>query len=135
MKSRFVSTPLLALLLLGVTGFASELRPEEQRMVDWIDAHSEDAVALLAETVNIGSGTMNHDGVREVGKVMRRELDALGLTTEWIDMPAEVNRAGHLFGRKDGEGRKFLLIGHTVSPAGTWRSRARKKPPRNWAAQ
>ena len=112
MKSRFVSTPLLALLLLGVTGFASELSPEEQRMVDWIDAHSEDAVALLAETVNIGSGTMNHDGVREVGKVMRRELDALGLTTEWIDMPAEVNRAGHLFGRKDGEGRKFLLIGH-----------------------
>ena len=112
MKSRFASTPLLALLLLGVTGFASELSPEEQRMVDWIDAHSEDAVALLAETVNIGSGTMNHDGVREVGKVMRRELDALGLTTEWIDMPAEVNRAGHLFGRKDGEGRKFLLIGH-----------------------
>ena len=112
MKSRFVSTPLLALLLLGVTGFASELSPEEQRMIDWIDAHSEDAIALLAETVNIGSGTMNHDGVREVGKVMRRELDALGLTTEWIDMPAEVNRAGHLFGRKDGEGRKFLLIGH-----------------------
>ena len=27
-------------------------------------------------------------------------------------MPAEVNRAGHLFARKEGEGKRFLLIGH-----------------------
>ena len=27
-------------------------------------------------------------------------------------MPPEVNRAGHLFGRKNGSGKKFLLIGH-----------------------
>lgn len=81
-------------------------------MLDWIDAHVDDANALLAETVNIGSGTMNHDGVREVGVVMRRELDALGLETEWIEMPSEMNRAGHLFGRKDGRGKQFLMIGH-----------------------
>jgi glutamate carboxypeptidase len=43
---------------------------------------------------------------------MRRELDLLGLATEWIDMPPEVNRAGHLVGRKDGKGKKILLIGH-----------------------
>ena len=91
---------------------AAELSPDEQRMADWIDAHAEDAVELLAETVNIGSGTMSHEGVREVGRVMRRELDALGLETEWIDMPPEMNRAGHLFGRKGGKGTKFLLIGH-----------------------
>ena len=81
-------------------------------MLDWVDAHAEDANALLEETVNIGSGTMNHDGVKAVGVVMRRELDALGLQTQWIEMPPEVNRAGHLFGRKDGSGKKFLLIGH-----------------------
>jgi glutamate carboxypeptidase len=91
---------------------AAELSPEEQRMADWIDAHAEDAIALLEETVNISSGTMNHEGVREVGRVMQRELDTLGLDSEWIDMPEEVNRAGHLFGRKDGKGRKILLIGH-----------------------
>jgi len=90
----------------------AELGAEEQRMADWIDAHAEDAIALLAETVNIGSGTNNHEGVREVGRVMQRELDALGLETEWIEMPPEVNRAGHLFGRKDGRGPKFLMIGH-----------------------
>lgn len=81
-------------------------------MLDWIDAHAENANALLEETVNISSGTMNHKGVQNVGVVMRRELDALGLETEWIDMPMAVNRAGHLFGRKDGSGRKFLMIGH-----------------------
>jgi glutamate carboxypeptidase len=27
-------------------------------------------------------------------------------------MPADVNRAGHLFGRQEGQGKKFLLIGH-----------------------
>jgi len=101
----------LALLACGVVA-ATELSPEEQRMADWIDAHAEEAIALLEETVNIGSGTMNHEGVREVGRVMRRELDALGLETEWIDMPDEVNRAGHLFARKDGTGKRFLLIGH-----------------------
>lgn len=104
---------LLAISMLSVAGVrAAELSAEEQRMADWIDAHAEDAIALLEETVNISSGTMNHDGVREVGRVMQRELDSIGLETEWIDMPAEVNRAGHLFGRKDGEGKKILLIGH-----------------------
>ena len=103
----------LAISLLSVAGVrAAELSADEQRMADWIDAHAEDAIALLEETVNISSGTMNHDGVREVGRVMQRELDSLDLETEWIDMPAEVNRAGHLFGRKDGNGRKILLIGH-----------------------
>jgi glutamate carboxypeptidase len=103
----------LAILLLSVAGVrAAELSADEQRMADWIDAHAEDAIALLEETVNISSGTMNHDGVREVGRVMQRELDSVGLATEWIDMPADVNRAGHLFGRKDGEGKRILLIGH-----------------------
>ncbi|MDH3533084.1 MAG: M20/M25/M40 family metallo-hydrolase, partial [Gammaproteobacteria bacterium] len=103
---------LVAAALCGNSAFAAEFTAEEQRMIEWIDAHAEDANALLAETVGIGSGTMNHDGVRAVGRVMRRELDALGLDTEWIEMPPEVNRAGHLFGRKEGKGKRFLLIGH-----------------------
>mgnify|MGYP001817151802 FL=1 len=100
------------LLSLAVQAHANDLNADEQRMVEWIDANAEAAIALLEETVNISSGTMNHDGVREVGVVMRRELDAVGLDTEWIDM-SETNRAGHLFGRKlSGDGKRFLLIGH-----------------------
>lgn len=106
-----LATLFVAMLVSGLA-VADGLSAEEQRMADWIDAHAEDAIALLEETVNIGSGTMNHEGVREVGRVMQRELDALGLETEWIDMPPEMNRAGHLFGRKDGKGKKILLIGH-----------------------
>lgn len=98
--------------LLATGAVLADFNADEQRMIEWIDGHAEDAIELLAETVNIGSGTMNHDGVREVGRVMRRELDSLGLETEWIDMPADMNRAGHLFGRKDGRGKKILLIGH-----------------------
>ena len=95
------------------SAMAASLSAEEQRMVEWVDAHSEEAIALLEETVNISSGTMNHDGVRKVGDVMRRELEALGLETEWIELPPEMERAGHLFGRKlDGSGKKFVLIGH-----------------------
>jgi len=108
-------TTTIALILLATTisaAASAELTTDEQRMIAWIDAHTDDAIALLEETVNIGSGTMNHDGVREVGRVMRRELDALGLETEWIDMPPEMNRAGHLFAPNHGSGKKFLLIGH-----------------------
>ena len=104
---------LAAVAILVAQGATSaELSVDEQRMADWIDAHAEDAISLLEETVNISSGSNNHEGVREVGRVMRRELDALGLETEWIEMPPEVNRAGHLFGRKDGQGTRILLIGH-----------------------
>jgi glutamate carboxypeptidase len=103
----------IVLVLSALPACATTLDSNEQRMVEWIDVNTEDAIALLAETVNISSGTMNHDGVRKVGDVMRRELDGLGLETEWLEQPEEMNRAGHLFGRKlDGSGRKFVLIGH-----------------------
>jgi len=105
----------VAALVLAATAFpaAAELDATERQINDWVDANVDDAISLLEETVNIGSGTMNHEGVREVGAVMRRELDALGLATEWIEMPAEVNRAGHLFARsKTGRGPKILMIGH-----------------------
>ena len=104
---------LAVLLLIWCVAAASEpLSADEQRMADWIDANTDGAIALLKETVDIPSGSMNFDGVRAVGRVMQRELDAIGLDTEWIEMPAEVNRAGHLFASKDGRGKKFVLIGH-----------------------
>lgn len=85
----------------------------EAQIAAWVDAHAEDAISLIEETVNIGSGTMNQDGVRKVGQVMRRELDALDFDTKWVEMPVAVNRAGHLFGYRDvGKGPRILMIGH-----------------------
>ncbi len=113
--NKSINRGLLAVLLViqASVSAAASLSPEEQRMVEWIDAHAEDAIALLEETVNISSGTMNHDGIRAVRDVMLREMESLGLETEWIELPPEMERAGHLFGRKlTGSGKKFVLIGH-----------------------
>ena len=106
MNKLFVS---LIAVLLSATATGELLTAEEQRMAAWIDAHADDAIALLKETVDIPSGTLNLDGVRAVGRVMQRELDAVGLQTVWIEMPPEMGRAGHLFGRKDGSGMRAMM--------------------------
>jgi glutamate carboxypeptidase len=110
--STVVLSIVLAVPTMAATASAN-LVAEEQVMVDWIDGHSEDAIELLEKLVNIGSGTMNLQGVRKVGKVLRAELDELGLESEWIELPAEAQRAGHLVGRTTGKrGTKMVLIGH-----------------------
>ena len=110
----FVAVAMAALAIVWAGDAAGqELSPEERALAAWVDANVDEAVALLERTVNINSGTMNHEGVREVGRILEAELDALGFATEWIDMPPEVNRAGHLFARREGsQGRRLLLIGH-----------------------
>ena len=107
-----LASGLLLATSFGVSAQGLQLSENEKAMVAWVDAHQDEAIALLEKTVNIGSGTMNHAGVRAVGDVMAGELDALGLETRWIDMPEEMNRAGHLFATKKGQGQRFLLIGH-----------------------
>jgi glutamate carboxypeptidase len=103
------------LLLLATTpSFSSAqlLSPLEGRILEYIDSTTEEAIALLERVVNINSGTMNQEGVREVGKVFRSELDALGFQTRWISMD-RVDRAGHLIAQRSGNrGRSLLLIGH-----------------------
>lgn len=104
--------PIALLTVLAGADADDLLSYQEQAIIDWTDAHSDQAIELLEETVNIGSGTMNHRGVRAVGDVMARELTALGFDAQWIEMPPEINRAGHLFARRDAPGKRFLLIGH-----------------------
>jgi glutamate carboxypeptidase len=96
------------------TAAGQELSPIEDTMVQFLDAHEAEAIAFLERVVNINSGTMNHEGVREVGQVFREELDGLGFETRWVDFPPEVNRAGQLFARRIGfgTGPKILMIGH-----------------------
>ncbi|MFN2421879.1 MAG: M20/M25/M40 family metallo-hydrolase [Gemmatimonadota bacterium] len=108
----------VVLVVLALSGaphpMAGQLAPEEERMVAWIAGHEEQAIALVQRVVDINSGTMNHEGVRQVGDVFRAELDALGFTTRWIQMPDSVNRAGHLFAERAGRpgSKRLLLIGH-----------------------
>ena len=96
------------LLLLCRSAFPADFDDREQAMLDWIDAHSDNAIALLEKTVNISSGSLNIEGVKAVASVMNAELQSLGLSTRWIDLPPETQRAGHLVGRSAGsQGKKF----------------------------
>ncbi len=93
------------------SGSQAALSAAEEAIVRYVDAHQEEAIALLERVVNINSGTLNLAGVREVGAVFRAELDALGFSTEWVD-GASWQRAGHLVARHPGPGPAVLLIGH-----------------------
>lgn len=100
-------------LLFGAESVTADLTELERRIIAIAERDKESAIALLARTVNINSGTMNHSGVKAVGDVFAEEFQDLGLTTVWHDM-SEVNRAGHLFAETVGESnnRCLLLIGH-----------------------
>ncbi len=85
----------------------------ELEIAETVDRLAPDAIGFLERIVDVNSGTMNLEGVREVGRLFETELAALGMQTRWIEMPSEVNRAGHLFAEvRGGDGPTVLLIGH-----------------------
>lgn len=95
------------------TQAAAQLTPLEQRIAADVRSRSDAAITLLQQAVDINSGTMNHAGVRAVGTLYRAELDKLGFTTRWIELPAEMRRAGHLVATREGkQGKRLLLLGH-----------------------
>jgi glutamate carboxypeptidase len=89
----------------------SQSNSVEASLLQAIDSEQNRARALLRESVNINSGTMNFPGVRQVGEVFRREFLELGFETRWVD-GEDFDRAGHLVAQWDGEGTRVLLIGH-----------------------
>lgn len=97
----------------------AQLTKKEKQIISAVSKNNVQALEFLKENVNINSGTMNFEGVRASAIPMENAFQEIGMTTEWIDMPAEVNRAGHLFAENKGsKGKRLLLIGHldTVFP-------------------
>jgi glutamate carboxypeptidase len=90
---------------------APALTSTERTIVNAVDSHNKNALALLERLVNINSGTMNFAGVRQVGDILRAQFDSLGFKTRWVD-GAAFHRAGHLIAEHPGPGPKLLLIGH-----------------------
>jgi len=95
----------------GAQSRSDVLDKTERNIVAAVDARNAEGLALLERLVNINSGTMNFAGVRQVGDVLRKELDALGFQTRWVD-GAPFGRAGHLIAERTGTGPRLLLIGH-----------------------
>ena len=129
-----ITYALISILL--VACFASiansqKLSPEEQRIVNYIDAHKDEAIAFLERVVNIESATQNTAGVKQVGQVFKTEFESIGLTARWIDMPTEMNRGGHLLAENanpNARGKRILLLGHidTVLQGEHWRREGNK---------
>ena len=97
----FVNTLPLALVSVFCAAIFSapvsaEFNVEEQAMIGWIDEQSEDAIDLLEQLVSISSGTMNQEGVRKVGDVLRAELDELDTVFEAADPFQAYSREGNI---------------------------------------
>jgi glutamate carboxypeptidase len=89
------------------------LSPVEQRIRDYVRAHEAEQIALLAKAVNISSGTLNLQGVRNVGRLFEPQFSSIGFDPQWIALPDAVGRAGHFFAEHKGtRGKRLLLIGH-----------------------
>lgn len=92
---------------------AQKLSRVEKKLVKTIEANNLEAIDFLEKVVNINSGTLNTAGVREVGMVFKNAFENINFNTQWIEMPEEMNRGGHLFAETQGKkGKKLLLIGH-----------------------
>ncbi|MEC3965330.1 M20/M25/M40 family metallo-hydrolase [Flagellimonas halotolerans] len=111
MTFKYYSTLFALLLTASIT--AQKLSRTEKKIVSTIEKNNSDAIGFLERVVNINSGTLNAEGVKKVGMVFKDAFDNIGFETKWIEMPAEMNRSGHLFAETSGsKGKKLLLIGH-----------------------
>ena len=91
----------------------TRLNKIEKKIIKKVKSKKEEAINFLEKVVNINSGTLNKIGVKKVGFEFKSEFDKIGSQTKWIEMPKEMNRAGHMFAYKKGsKGKKLLLIGH-----------------------
>ena len=102
-----------SILLLCLTTSAQKLSKTERKIIQQVEKNHEESIAFLEKVVNMNSGTLNLEGVKKVGAVFQEAFKAIGFNTRWIEMPEEMNRAGHLFASiKGNKGKKLLLIGH-----------------------
>ncbi|MEA5139351.1 M20/M25/M40 family metallo-hydrolase [Arcicella rigui] len=111
MKKIILTSSLLLASLLQAE--AQKLNTTEQKIVNTVNQQLSESEALLKKIVNINSGTLNTEGVKEVGAILRKEFDNLGFQTEWVSLPDSLKRAGHLVAERKGKaGKKLFLIGH-----------------------
>lgn len=104
----------LLAFLLGIFFMQGQsLTRKEKRLTATVSKNLQESIQFLEEVVNINSGTLNLAGVKQVGDRFGAAFSDIGFETRWIPMPAEMNRAGHLFAEIKGDkGKKLVLIGH-----------------------
>lgn len=97
-----------------IPAFASaQLNTTESSMMKFVNDHHVQQIQLLAQLVNINSGTENAEGVKKVGDLLKPQFEALGFHVKWHDLPENMRHAGSLVATLGGNsGKRILLIAH-----------------------
>ena len=107
---------LISILIFSIYSFSccsQKMDKSEVELIKLVEENYNETFNLLQEVVNINSGTLNKEGVRQVGDIFKREFDKIGFKTEWVNLPDSLNRAGHFVATRTGsKGKKLFLIGH-----------------------
>ena len=117
----------------------TKLAPQEAAITDWLAAQKEAMLALLAEVVNIDSGSYDKAGVDAVGARFVRFFEEHGLLTEprapralrrCHPRPPRRQAAQRAPDRADGPSRHRVPQGRGGAPAVPHRGRPRLRPRR-----
>lgn len=109
---KWIAAFILICLYTGAAGQRT-LSPEEIKIVSVVNRNMPGSLKLLEKLVNINSGTLHIQGVKQTGVLLQNQFGTIGFETTWIDLPDSLKRAGHLVAyRKGHHGKKVLLIGH-----------------------
>ena len=103
---------IVSVLLIVFDQGICQLSKIEKKIVNSIDSNNKKFIELLKESVNINSGSMNFEGVKRDGMLLKPYFEELGMEVNWVDGSA-FNRAGHLIATiKGNKTPGILMIGH-----------------------
>ena len=128
MTKRYVRVLLLLSIAPGV--YSQSLSPTEKKVIETVRQIHPETEKFLEKTVNINSGTLNLEGVRENGKLLADEFEKLGFKTEWVTLPDSLNRAGHLVAADGEEEERAAGRGEAAGARGGSHPRSMPKPSR-----
>ena len=92
----------------------AELDKTERQIVKHVKQNIPQALQEIEQAVNINSGSLNIEGVKQVGKLASEQLKTIGFDVKWLD-GSDFNRAGHVLATHESKNKKaikILMIGH-----------------------
>ncbi|MBU2971673.1 M20/M25/M40 family metallo-hydrolase [Pseudoalteromonas sp. C2R02] len=104
----------LATSFIANTHANTKLDHNEKNIVKQAELAIPQALKEIEQAVNINSGSMNIEGVKQVGELAKQQLSDIGFDVQWLD-GSEFNRAGHILAThnsKKPNALKVLMIGH-----------------------
>jgi glutamate carboxypeptidase len=109
----WLARALIVVATCGASPAQAALDRTERAIAEQVTQGQAAAEALLQRVVDIESPTENLAGVRAVGDAFAAELQEIGFRTRWVEMPGDMQRAGHLVAETRGSrGNRLLLLGH-----------------------